>query len=263
MLILYHLLTLQKRRRKRPCHPRRVLLPTRIYLAGFMTRGLPLRKRDYAHRHDSARASLRNVDCLHKAMGARAQRGARRKGTVFFFLATPVSHLATLSLGSGDLGRGAAALGWRGGWRKEIPSQGNGRCGGVVVRGSVQVGCLGHGLQLTTLLARGRGREGEGDDLSLSYLPFKVMCTNYSILRNCTAVNIIDLPFGSVASRFISILLYFRISSTASRKSLGCARPHVEAGGSCLVGTDDGLGSAHDDRWLVARYRGYVRRAGK
>ena len=85
MLILYHLLTLQKRRRKRPCHPRRVLLPTRIYLAGFMTRGLPLRKRDYAHRHDSARASLRNVDCLHKAMGARAQRGARRKGTFFFF----------------------------------------------------------------------------------------------------------------------------------------------------------------------------------
>jgi hypothetical protein len=238
------MLTLQKRRRKRPSHPRRVLLPTRIYLAGFMTRGLPLRKRDYAHRHDSARASLRNVDCLHKAMRARAQRGARRKGLGVFF--SCYTRLPPCNVITGDLGRGAAALGWRGGWRKEIPSQGDGRCGGVVVVResvhSVQVGCLGHGLQLTTLLARERGGRGKGDDLSLSYLPFKVMCTNYSILRNCTAVNIIDVPFGSVASRFISILLYFRISSTASRKSLGCARPHVEAGGSCLVGTDDGLG---------------------
>lgn len=108
MLILYHLLTLQKRRRKRPCHPRRVLLPTRIYLAGFMTRGLPLRKRDYAHRHDSARASLRNVDCLHKAMGARAQRGARRKGTFFFFfLLHPSPTLQRYHWGPGtsDAGR--------------------------------------------------------------------------------------------------------------------------------------------------------------
>ena len=111
--------------------------------------------------------------------------------------------------------------------------------------------------------SRGEGEGEERDDLSLSYLPYKGMCTYYSILRNCTAVNIVDLPFGSVALRFISILLYFRISSTASRKSLGCARRHVEAGGGCLVGTDDRLGSAHDDRWFVARYRGYVRRAGK
>jgi hypothetical protein len=157
------MLTLQKRRRKRPSHPRRVLLPTRIYLAGFMTRGLPLRKRDYAHRHDSARASLRNVDCLHKAMRARAQRGARRKGLGFFF--SCYTRLPPCNVITGDLGRGAAALGRRGGWRKEIPSQGDGRCGGVVVVResvhSVQVGCLGHGLQLTTLLARERGGEGE------------------------------------------------------------------------------------------------------
>ena len=71
-LILRTLLTFLQ---KRPRHPRRVL-PTRIYLAGFMTRRLRPRKRGYAHRHDSARVLPPSAGCSHKAMGGRGASAA-------------------------------------------------------------------------------------------------------------------------------------------------------------------------------------------
>jgi hypothetical protein len=70
-----------------------------------MTRRLPLLKRDYAHRHDSARALLRNVDCLHKAMKARAQQRIRVKsleGVGHFLLCDTRSHFPMLPLGTSD-----------------------------------------------------------------------------------------------------------------------------------------------------------------
>lgn len=102
---------------KRPRHPRRIL-PTRIYLAGFMMRRLPPRKRGYAHRHGSARVLLPSASCSHKAMGvgarARRRRVRAKKNGSGFFSCCCVPHTfvpPSCNVATGDLGRGAAALG--------------------------------------------------------------------------------------------------------------------------------------------------------
>lgn len=165
-----------------------------------MTRRLPLLKRDYARRHDSARALLRNVDCLSKAMRVRAQQRIRVKsfeGVDHFLLCDTRPHFQCYYWGPRTRSGRPRAV-WC--WCKENPSQGDGRCGGVVVRGLV--GCLGHVLQLATVLARGRGGGGGGDDLSYSTVPFKVVHAKLATvyLRDCTAVKM-TLPHRSVLPR--------------------------------------------------------------
>ena len=87
--------------------------------------------------------------------------------------------------------------------------------------------------------SRGEGEGEERDDLSLSYLPYKGMCTYYSILRNCTAVNIVDLV-PTLRQRCLAIYFYFTIFShfehSLAKESGLCPTPR--GGGRGLPGRD-------------------------
>jgi hypothetical protein len=82
-----------------------------------MTRRLPPRKRGYAHRHGSVRVLLPSAGCSHRAMevGVRAQlqRVRAKKNGVGFSSSSCVPHtfVPPSCNVTGDLGRGAAALG--------------------------------------------------------------------------------------------------------------------------------------------------------